>query len=93
MKKLRAIFMVILLLSLCAVMLTACDVTLDVPTGMYLDIETQTLRWSAVKGARYYTIQISGQEQEITTKTPAVSLEELQAGDYEIKIKANSDGK
>lgn len=93
MKKLRAVFVAILLLSLCALALTGCNATLDTPAGLWLDIETQTLRWNPVKGARFYTIQISGQAQEIATKENSISLEDLKAGDYEIRIKANSDGK
>jgi hypothetical protein len=44
-----------------------------------------------VKGARYYTVQISGEEKDITTKSNSVSLESLKPGEYEIKIRANSD--
>ena len=73
--------------------LTGCDATLDTPGGLQLDIDTQTLHWNPVKGARYYTVRISGQDQEISTKETNISLEELEAGDYVIKIRANSDGK
>ena len=81
-----------LLLVLCVTMLTACKGNLSAPSGLTLDVDTQTLRWNFVKGASFYTIRISGQEQAITTKTNTVSLENLAAGDYEIRIKANGDG-
>lgn len=92
MKKIRFILVSMCLLALCAVMLVSCGSELKAPSGLYLDIETQTLHWNAVKGAKYYTIQISGQERDVTTKSNHISLEDLEAGDYEIKICANGDG-
>lgn len=92
MKKLRILFILMLLLALCAVTFTACGSSLSEPTGFSLNIETQTLSWKFVQGAKFYTIQISGQEREITTKTNTVSLEDLEGGEYEIRVKANGDG-
>ena len=92
MKKIRIILVLMLLLALCAVTLTACNTTLGAPSGLMLDIETQTLSWKLVQGAKFYTIQISGQERELTTKTNQVSLEDLEPGEYEIRVKANGDG-
>ena len=92
MKKTRLLLLSICLLALCALLLVSCGSSLNEPSGLYFDIETQTLHWNAVKGAKYYTIQISGQSRDITTKTTSVSLEALEAGDYEVKIRANGDG-
>jgi len=95
MKKFRITFILISLLAICALTLiscSSCDNALAKPSGVMLDIETQTLKWSMVKGAQYYTVQISGQEKDITTTTTAISLEYLKEGTYEIKIKANGDG-
>lgn len=92
MKKIRITFVLILLLSLCALVLTGCESSLESPTGLILEPETQTLSWEPVQGARFYTIRISGQEQEHTTRETSISLEELPAGEYEIQIKANGDG-
>jgi hypothetical protein len=92
MKKIRLLLLSVCLLALCMVMLVSCGSELKSPSGLVFDIETQTLHWNAVKGAKYYTIQISGQERDVTTKTTSVSLESLEAGDYEIKIRANGDG-
>ena len=92
MKKIYVKIMLMLLLVLCITMLTACNDTLSTPSGLTLDVDTQTLRWNYVKGAAYYTIHISGEENEITTKANTVSLESLVPGDYEIRIKANGDG-
>ena len=92
MKKIRITLSLMLLLALCAVALTACKSSLSVPTDLELNVETQTLSWKFVKGAKFYTIQISGQEREITTKSNTVSLEDLEAGEYEIRVKASGDG-
>ncbi len=92
MKKTRNIFLIMLLL-LCLWTMAACDSSLDKPSGLSFDVEKQTLSWNAVKGAKSYVVQISGQEQEITTKKPSISLENLAAGDYIIKIKTAGDGK
>ena len=91
MKKLPIALVLILLVSLCALTMTACGSKLNAPSGLLLDPQTLELRWNAVKGAKYYVIEISGQEQVITTKTPSVSLEDLRAGEYEIKIRARGD--
>ena len=88
MKKVRNLFLSILLLSLCALMLVGCGSDLSAPKGLTVDVDTQTLHWNMVKGAKFHTVVISGQEQAITTKSTAVSLEDLPAGTYEIKIQA-----
>ena len=93
MKKIRTAVVLAAILLLSVLIFASCGGNyLSKPIGLNLDVETQTLRWSAVKGAKYYTVQISGEEKDITTKSTSVSLENLQAGEYEIKIKANSDG-
>ncbi|MBO7341277.1 MAG: hypothetical protein J6U87_01215, partial [Clostridia bacterium] len=74
------------------VALVSCGSKLSTPSGLRLDVETQTLTWNAVKGAKFYTIQISGQSRDITTKSNQISLEDLDAGEYEIRIVANGDG-
>jgi len=93
MKKLRFILFFVIVVTLSALMLVSCGEKLNAPSGVIEDVETQSLKWNHVKGAKYYTIVISGQDKEITTKNPSVSLEKLEAGVYEVKIKANSDGK
>ena len=93
MKKLRIAILLISLLTLFTLIFSSCDKNnLAKPSGLNLDVETQTLRWNMVKGAKYYTIQIPGEEKDITTKTTSVSLEDLDPGNYEIKIRANGDG-
>lgn len=93
MKKLRTAIILISVLVLFTMIFTSCgNNRLTKPSGLNLDISTQTLRWNMVKGAKYYTVMISGEEKEITTKKTVVSLENLDPGDYEIKIKAVADG-
>lgn len=89
----RTVF--IILIALTAMLLVSCsafDSSVSDPSGLVLDVEKQTLNWNMVKNAKYYTVRISGEEKEITTKSTSVSLEYLAAGDYEISIKANGDG-
>lgn len=93
MKKLRTAILLVSLLVLATLIFSSCNGNhLTKPSGLNLDVETQTLRWNMVKGAKYYTIQISGEEKDITTKSSSVSLENLEPGNYEIKVKANGDG-
>jgi len=92
MKKILSASILIFVLLFCALTLVSCKEQLGTPSGFVLDSETLTLKWNPVKGAKYYTVSISGEEREITTKKTNVSLEKLEAGDYEIKVKANGDG-
>lgn len=93
MKKLRTAILLISLLTLFTLIFSSCNENnLAKPSGLNLDVETQTLKWNVVKGAKYYTIQISGEEKDITTKSANISLEDLAPGNYEIKIQANGDG-
>ena len=88
MKKVRLILLLVCLFSLLTLMLVSCGPELKSPTGLYLDQDTLTLRWNEVNGARYYAIQISGQEAEITTKANYISLEKLEPGEYDIEVRA-----
>jgi len=92
MKKIISPLILIFLLAFCALTLASCGEQLNAPSGFVLDEETITLKWNAVKGAKSYTVSISGQERQITTKKTEVSLEKLEAGLYEISVKANGDG-
>lgn len=93
MKKLHTAILLASLLILVTMIFSSCSENdLMKPSGLNLDVETQTLRWNMVKGAKYYTVQISGEEKDITTKSASVSLENLEPGNYEIKVRANGDG-
>ena len=82
------------LVVLCLLLMVSCSDTLDEinEDSLKLDTDTLTLTWDRVLGARSYTIQITGQDFEKSSKQPKYSLEYLEPGTYEINIKANGDG-
>ena len=91
MKKIHISLILVTVLVLCALLFSSCqNNTLNKPSGLNLDVATQTLRWNMVKGASFYSIEISGGEKTLTTKNNFVSLEYLKPGDYEIKVQAVS---
>ena len=91
MKKLHISLILVTVLVLCALLFSSCqNNTLNKPSGLNLDVATQTLRWNMVKGASFYSIEISGEEKTLTTKNNFVSLEYLKPGDYQIKVQAVS---
>lgn len=73
----------------CLVTTTACSPKLSVPKGFLFDEDNLVLSWDKVDGASGYTVDISGKTYK--TKQNSISLEDLDAGDYEIKVQA--DGK
>lgn len=92
MKKIIIKLLSLSILVLCLTfMLISCGKELETPTGLTLDIETMSIRWNKVIGAKSYTIHIPGEERDKTTKQNHYSLDHLAAGTYEIKIKANGD--
>ncbi len=82
------------LIVLCLLLMVSCANTLDEinKDSLKLDTDTLTLTWDRVLGAKSYTIQITGQDFEKSSKQPKYSLEYLEPGTYEINIKANGDG-
>lgn len=93
MKKIYGLLIFICLLSLFALTLTSCGGRLSTPSGLYVDEDTLTLKWNRVKGAQGYTIEISGIDGEIITQANYYSLEKLEPGVYNIRVRANGDGK
>ncbi len=49
MKKISILLFSIVLLLLCALALSSCGSRLNSPSGLNLEIETQTLKWNKVK--------------------------------------------
>ena len=92
MKKITLLLFLISLLALCALTLTSCKNSINAPTELYLDIETQSLHWKEVRGARSYTVKISGEPDEEVVLSNYYSLEHLEAGRYTVQVKANGDG-
>ena len=93
MKKRFSVILALGILTLCALLVTSCSSgKLPEPGGFKLDETTLTLSWNKVKGAMSYIVQVEGEERERTTRTNSLSLEYLEAGTYEIKVKTVGDG-
>lgn len=88
MKKLRSII-AICLCSFWVVFMASCAKQLSAPTDFKFDVTTQTLSWDKVPNASGYTIEINGEEE--TTRANYYSLAGLDAGIYDVKVKANGD--
>ena len=80
------------LLLLSVLFMASCKEQLDAPVNLRLEESTLTLMWNRVPKARGYSVLISGDEREKTIRTNSISLEDLEPGVYEIKIKAIGDG-
>lgn len=93
MKKLYVLLIFVCLFSVFAIMLTSCGQRLRTPTSLYLDEDTQTLKWNRVRGAQGYTVKIPELDFEATTQANYYSLEWLNPGEYTVRVFANGDGK
>lgn len=82
----------VILISLCLLLLASCAKSIDKVSNFKLDSDTLTLSWDRVLGARTYTVSVSGENFERSSKSNSVSLEYLEPGTYEIKVKAVGDG-
>ena len=91
MKKLISLI-ALTLLSVCLLFMVSCAKTVDEVSNFKLDTDTLTLSWDMVLGAKDYTVSISGEEREKTTKKAKIELDYLDPGTYEIKVRANSSG-
>ena len=74
------------LVVVCLLSMTSCSEELAAPTGFKFDIDTQTLKWNKVPGARAYSIQVEGEERVKSTKANYFSLEYLKEGTYTVKV-------
>ncbi len=79
------------LVVLCVLSLASCKEKTKMPADLLFDVETQTLHWNKNSAAYGYTIEISGVEGVKSTKHNYISLEFLDAGTYEVKVKALGD--
>lgn len=92
MKKNRILSLLItaLLLVVSAMLLASCgQETIIAPESLILDSDTQTLNWRRVPKAASYEIVI-GDAPALITQANYVSLEYLDAGEYEVKVRAIS---
>lgn len=93
MKKIFSVILTVSILVLCVFLVTSCgSKKLSEPDGFKLNEQTITLSWNKVRGAMSYIVHIEGEEREKTIRTNSISLEYLEAGTYEIKVKTVGDG-
>ena len=92
MKKKKALMIVlaVLLLGLAGLMLSGCerDRELAAPTG--LEITNDVLTWKAVEGADGYTVEINGEEYQVSTNSLDLFEITNEYGTYEIRVAADS---
>ena len=91
MKALRIIILTLVIACL-LVFSVSCSKKIDEISNIKLDEDTLTITWDRVYGAKDYTVSVSGQDYDKTSRNNKYSLEYLDPGVYEIKIKANGDG-
>lgn len=88
MKKLYKLITIIVCIVSMALM-TACVPVLSGPNGFWFNRDTQEIVWNKVENAKSYTIDING--KQTTTRQNAFSIEDLDPGEYTVKVKANGD--
>ena len=92
MKKKKALMIVlaVLALGLAGLMLSGCerDRELAAPTG--LEITNDVLTWKAVEGADGYTVEINGEEYQVSTNSLDLFEITNEYGTYEIRVAADS---
>lgn len=89
-KKLTTVFFVCLLCA-CFLLISGCSKRVPTPTGLRLNMDTQTLTWHKISAARGYTVVI-GDVEERTIRSNYISLEFLEPGTYEIRVRAMGNG-
>ena len=89
MKKLKGVLTAFCVCLLCLLMLTACSSELSAPAGVRLDEATLVLHWNKVSSASAYVVEIAD-GISYTTREHSYSLENLEPGEYVIKIRAVS---
>lgn len=91
MRKIKGVLTACCVCIVCLLLLTACSAKLSAPSTFRLDESTLTLRWNKVRQATGYSISING--VEVTTRDNSYSLENLEPGEYVVKIRAIDHGK
>ena len=91
MKKFLKLIFLLSLTVLCTAFAVSCSPSLDEPDDFRLNTDTLVLSWDKVKGAQSYLVEIPGKDRPVSTIKNEVPLEGLDAGTYEIKIKALGD--
>ena len=86
MKKLRLSFLFGVLCAFLFALASCGKYTLSRPTRVYIDSDALILHWDEIDGADRYVVSVSGKEEEVNKNE--YSLVSLEAGDYELKVKA-----
>ncbi len=69
--------------------LSACGARLNAPSGLNIDPLELSLNWNEVNGAAYYTVRVSGTENnDFLSSKNSYSLVNLKEGSYTITVKA-----
>lgn len=89
MKKPKLLFFGLILI-FCSLTLAACGApALSRPVNLKIDEDTLALTWRKVTDARYYEVSINGTEYE--SRENSYPLENLVAGEYNIRVRACSN--
>lgn len=89
MKKIILTVVLLCALLLGVALITSCSSELtQTPSYVRFDIDTQTLKWNKVPGARAYEVEISGEERVKTTASNTFSVEYLESGKYTVRIRS-----
>lgn len=91
MRKIRLLLGIAFVLALSLVCLTSCGSKLEAPSGLRLDTDTLILSWDKNTDATGYAVLIG--ETEKMTRATSYSLENLDPGEYNVKVKALGNGK
>ena len=75
-------------LACCLLALSGCAPMLASPTGLRIDQDTLVLTWNQSEQADYYLIELNGTQSENKIRTNSYSLESLDPGTYQIRLKA-----
>ena len=75
-------------LACCLLALSGCAPMLACPTGLRIDQDTLVLTWNQSEQADYYLIELNGTQSENKIRTNSYSLESLDPGTYQIRLKA-----
>lgn len=92
MKRIKGVLIAFCVCLVCLLLLTACSKNLTAPASFRLDEATLVLHWNKVNSASAYVIEIAD-GISYTTRENFYSLENLEPGEYVIKIRAISYSK
>lgn len=89
MKKLRYLVFAVMITCFLALLAGCGKPALPKPQGLKVNEATLELTWRQVVGARRYTVSVNGEERDC--RTNSYSLENLDAGEYQIRVKARAN--